>query len=65
MYTIFRSIVGIPNTIYFIVSFPQKKTSFNQYIYEDYVEKKRMKKTFMVATNSATVIDNHIFDPYK
>lgn len=65
MYTIFRSKVGIPNTIYFIVSFPQKKTSFNQYIYEDYVEKKRMKKTFMVASNSATVIDNHFFDPYK
>ena len=65
MYAIFRGKVGIPNAIYFIVSFPQKKTSFNQYIYEDYVEKKRMKKAFMVATNSATVIDNHIFYPYK
>ena len=59
MYNIFRNNVSIPNTIYFIVSFPRKKTLHNQALFDDYVDKKRYKKAFLVVTNSATIIDTH------
>ncbi len=59
MYSIFRNSVSIPNTIYFIVSFPRKKTLHNQALFDDYVDKKKYKKAFLVVTNSATIIDTH------
>lgn len=59
MYNIFRNNVLIPNTIYFIVSFPRKKTLHNQALFDDYVDKKKYKKAFLVVTNSATIIDTH------
>ena len=65
MYDIFRHKVGIPNTIYFVASFPRNKTDFDQSMFDDYVDKKKYRKAFLVASNVATVIDNHILDPYN
>lgn len=59
MFRIFRNHVSIPNTLYFIVSFPRKKTIFNQALFNDYVDMKKYKKAFLVVTNSATIIDTH------
>ena len=59
MFRVFRNQVSIPNTIYFIVSFPRKKTVFNQALFNDYVDMKKYKKAFLVVTNSATIIDTH------
>ena len=65
MFEIFRKKVGIPNSIYFIASMPRKKVNHDQTIFDDYVSKKNYRKAFLVASNSATIIDNHQFDPYK
>lgn len=64
MFNIIRNIVGIPNTIYFIASFPRSKTCFNQAMFDDYIDMKKYKKAFLVTSNKSTVIDNHIFVPY-
>lgn len=64
MFDIFRNQVGITNTIYFIASFPPK-TIHDQSMFDDYVSKKNYRKAFLVASNSATIIDNHQFDPYN
>ena len=65
MFDIFRNIVGIPNTIYFMASFPRKKADFDQSMFDDYVDMKKFRKAFLIASNSATIIDNHLFDPYN
>jgi hypothetical protein len=65
MFEVFRNKVGIPNTIYFIASFPRNKTDFDQSMFNDYVDMKKYRKAFLVASNVATVIDNHIIDPYN
>ena len=65
MFKIIRNVVGIPNTIYFIASFPRNKTCFNQAMFDDYIDMKKYKKAFLITSNKSTVIDNHIFDPYK
>ena len=65
MFEIFRNKVGIPNTIYFVASFPRKKTIHDQSMFNDYVDMKKYRKAFLVASNVATVIDNHIIDPYN
>lgn len=65
MFEIFRNKVGIPNTIYFMASFPRKKTDFDQSMFTDYVDMKKFKKAFLVASNAATIIDNHQFYPYN
>ena len=65
MFEIFRNKVGIPNTIYFMASFPRKKTDFDQSMFADYVDMKKFKKAFLVASNAATIIDNHQFYPYN
>jgi hypothetical protein len=59
MFRIFRNRVSIPNTLYFIVSFPRKKTLHSQALFNDYVDMKKYKKAFLVVTNSATIIDTH------
>ena len=65
MFDIFRNKIGIPNTIYFIASFPRKKTAFDQSMFDDYVDMKKYRKAFLVTSNYATIVDNHCFDPYK
>lgn len=65
MFDIFRHKVGIPNTIFFIASFPRNKTDFDQSMFDDYVDIKNYRKAFLVASNSATIVDNHQFFPYK
>lgn len=65
MFEIFRNKVSISNTIYFMASFPRKKADFDQSMFDDYVDMKKYRKAFLVASNSATVIDNHLFDPYN
>lgn len=65
MFEIFRNKVGISNTIYFMASFPRQKAGFDQSMFDDYVDMKKYRKAFLVASNSATIIDNHLFDPYK
>ena len=65
MFDIFRNKVGIPNTIYFMASFPRKKSDFDQSMFDDYVDMKKYRKAFLIASNSATIIDNHQFDPYN
>lgn len=65
MFDIFKNNVGISNTIYFVASFPRKKTSFNQSMFDDYIDMKKYRKAFLVTSNNSTVIDNHLFDPYK
>ncbi len=64
MFKVFRNQVGITNTIYFIASFPPK-TIHDQSIFNDYVDLKNYRKTVMVVSNSATIIDNHSLDPYN
>ncbi len=65
MFDVFRNQVGISNTIYFIASFPRKKTDFDQSMFDDYVDKKKYRKAFLIVSNTATIIDNHIVDPYN
>lgn len=65
MFEIFRNKVGIPNTIYFVASFPRKKTIHDQSMFNDYVDMNKYRKAFLVVSNSATIIDNHLFDPYN
>lgn len=65
MFEIFKKDVGISNKIYFIASFPRNKTAFDQSMFDDYIDMKKYRKAFLVTTNSSTVIDNHLFDPYK
>ena len=65
MFEIFRNKVGIPNTLYFMASFPRKKADFDQSMFADYVDMKKFKKAFLVASNAATIIDNHQFYPYN
>lgn len=64
MFEVFRNTVGIPNTIYFMASFPRKKADFDQSMFDDYVDMKKYRKAFLVASNSATIIDNHQFNPF-
>lgn len=60
MYKVFRKGVLIPNTIYFIVSFPRNdKLRNNHALLADYVDMKKYKKAVLVVTNSATIIDTH------
>jgi hypothetical protein len=65
MFEIFRNKVGISNTIFFMASFPRKKADFDQSMFDDYVDMKKYRKAFLVASNSATIVDNHLFYPYN
>jgi len=65
MFDIFKNEVGISNPIYFVASFPRNKTAFDQSMFDDYIDMKKYKKAHLVVSNSSTVIDNHLFDPYK
>jgi len=59
MFNIFRNKVSIPNKFYFIVSFPRKKTAFNDALFSDYVALKKYKKAFLIVSNFARIMDTH------
>ncbi len=65
MFDIFKNEVGISNPIYFVASFPRNKTAFDQSMFDDYIDMKKYKKARLVTSNSSTIIDNHLFDPYN
>ena len=61
MFDIFRNEIGIPNQIYFIISFPKGKI-FDDSIFTNYIELKQMRRLRPLITNRFVVTDNHNID---
>lgn len=65
MFQIFRNEVSITNRIYFIISFPRKKSAMNDAIYTDYVALKRYRSFIPLVSNRVVITDGSTIDVRK
>lgn len=65
MFQIFRNDASVANRIYFIVSFPRRKTAMNDTIYIDYVAIKKYKGFFPLVSNHVVIADAQTIDVKK
>lgn len=65
MFQIFRNEVLITNRIYFIISFPRKKSAMNDAIYTDYVALKKYKSFVPLVSNRVVIKDESTIDVKK
>ena len=65
MFHIFRNEVLITNRIYFIISFPRKKSTMNDAIYTDYVALKKYSRFVPLLSNCVVITDENTIDVKK
>ncbi len=65
MFQIFRNEVSITNRIYFVISFPRKKSAMNDAIYTDYVALKKYSSFVPLVSNRVVITNESTIDVKK